>query len=628
MSLISVKNLTCSQAIKTLFENATFGVESRDKIAVIGHNGSGKTTLLSKLAESNQVVSSEIAVKKGLRITYLPQNFIVNPEHTILDHLFRSNTPAAQAIHIYQQCISRFNQDPSTEAEEALAVATAQMDHIHAWEYEARVSSILRELHIVDFAQKMKELSGGMQKKIALAQAFFEETDVLVLDEPTNHLDIKTIEWLESMLRRQNSAIVMVTHDRYFLDKICNKILEIDQQQIFVYKGNYQTYLEQRANRYAAQDKHDKSLQSVLRVELAWLKRGPKARSTKQKARKQRIDEMVNTKSFSPEKALALDISNRRLGKKILELKNISKSFGDQSVIPPFSYTFKRGEKIGVLGPNGSGKTTLLNLITEKLLPDTGIIDVGVNTVFGYFDQHSQEFDYNMTIYEHVSQIGSQITSPDGTTLSVAKLLERFLFPSSMLKTPIGKLSGGERRRLHLVCLLLENPNFLLFDEPTNDLDIQTLSVLEDFLLSFAGCVIIISHDRYFMDRVVDQLLVFSQTGKITTFTGNYTDYVDALKDIRSAANKKQVSSQPSSNSQKTSQPSFKKRLNNRDREEMKRLEKEVDSLEIEKQSLAEIFSSGTGSSEDYAAAGKRLKEITEKLDKKILRWESLAELE
>jgi ABC transport system ATP-binding/permease protein len=627
MSLLSVNNLTCTQAIKTLFENATFGIEPGDKIAVIGTNGSGKTTLLSLLAQSTQSACNEIAIKKSLRITYLPQQFIFNPEHTILDHLFRSNTPVAQAIRSYQECLNQFNENPTQETESALTSATSKMDHINAWDYEERVSSILRELNIYEFSQKMKDLSGGMQKKIALAQAFFEETDLLILDEPTNHLDITTIEWLEGMLSRQASAIVMVTHDRYFLNKVCTKILEIDQQRLFVYKGNYQTYLEQREQRYSAQDKHEKSIQSVLRVELAWLSRGPKARSTKQKARKQNIDKLLSRKTYDTEEKLDLNTGYRRLGKKILELKDISKSFDEQRVIDSFSYSFKRGERIGILGPNGAGKTTLLNLIMERIAPDSGCVDAGINTAFGYFDQHSQVFDLNMSIYKHVSQIGSQITCHDGTILSASKLLERFLFPSSTLKTPIGKLSGGERRRLHLVCLLLKNPNFLLFDEPTNDLDIQTLSVLEDFLLSFSGCVIIISHDRYFMDRVVDQLLVFNMQGKISSFSGNYSEYMSELKVAKSIANKKANTPPPSTGiDANTSPPPEKKRLTYREQEELKQLEKEIDSLENDKKKIDKVFTNIKSSADDYASAGKQIKEISEALELKIERWETLAE--
>ncbi|RAP39008.1 ABC transporter ATP-binding protein [Candidatus Marinamargulisbacteria bacterium SCGC AAA071-K20] len=604
MTLLSVNNLSCILPTKTLFKDASFGVSSSDKLAIIGPNGSGKTTLLSLLANVSDTPHEAMAIQKGLRITYLAQTVDIDPTHTILDHLFQSNTPSAKAIHNYQEALS-------TGDNESLTEAMSQMDHINAWDYESRVSSILRELDIHDLNQLMKDLSGGMRKKIALAQTFFEDTDLLILDEPTNHLDITTIEWLENMLQRQSCALVMVTHDRYFLDKICTKILEIDQQKTFFYKGNYQTYLEQRDLRYQAQNKQEQSLQSLLRVELAWLKKGPKARSTKQKARKQRIDGLVNQEKAVTQEVISLDVGHRRLGKKILEFKEVSKSF-DTPLIQDFSYSFKHKERIGILGPNGAGKTTLLNLIMETLAPDSGLIDVGVNTVFGYFDQHSQVLDEDKTIYEHVSEIGSQIVCHDGSTISAAKLLEKFLFPSPMFKIPISKLSGGEKRRLHLVFLLLKNPNFLLFDEPTNDLDIQTLSVLEDFLLSFSGCLIVISHDRYFMDRVVDKLLVFKDKGAIDTFVGNYTDYVDTIKTKSSPTKKHQVPAQKPRQS---------------DNNKIKKLEQEIERLESDKKKIESIFTDDKASHSDFADAGKKLKVVTATLDQKLQEWETLVEL-
>ena len=623
MSLLSVKNLTCVQSIKTLFEDATFSIDAKDKIAVIGPNGCGKTTLLSLLAQATSDPAPQIATKNGLRITFLPQTVEINPEHSILDHLFQSKTPAAQAIRNYQEVLEAYNDNPTPEIEEKITEAMSQMDYANAWDYEAKVSSILRELNIHHLSQKLSELSGGMKKKISLAQAFFEESDLLILDEPTNHLDIITIEWLEDMLKRHNSALIMVTHDRYFLDKVCNKILEIDQKKMYTYIGNYQNYLEQREERYLSLDKQEKSIQSVLRVELAWLRKGPKARSTKQKARKQRISELVSRPQFDQDEALDMNVSERRLGKKILELTEVSKSFDDRVIINNFSHIFKQGERIGILGPNGAGKTTLLNLIMGRLTPDSGVIDPGINTLFGYFDQHSQSMDPDMTIYEHIGQIGTQITYHDGTTLSAAKLLERFLFPGSMLKTQISKLSGGEKRRLHLVSLLLENPNFLLFDEPTNDLDIQTLSVLEDFLTSFKGCILIISHDRYFMDRVIDRLFVFRSGGSIKSYAGSYTDYSDALKDFE-ALKKKQY--QQKSKSETPAPYVEKRRLTYKENEEMKKLESDITTLETEKESLNALFLDASKTAKDFEIAGKRLKEVTDLLTSKNERWECLAE--
>lgn len=619
MSLLSVKKLTCSQGVKLLFEDAIFSVSADDTIAIVGPNGCGKTTLLNLLATSVEDKLDTISTQNGLRITYLAQHVKINPEYTILDHLFQSDTAAARAIRQYQKCLINLETDTSDAAQAALTTAIEGMENANAWDYESRVSSILNELDILELSQKMNLLSGGMQKKIALAQIFFEDTDLLILDEPTNHLDIHTIEWLEDRLKRLNCAVVMVTHDRYFLDKLCNKILEIDQQKLYVYTGNYETYLVERDQRYMDQAKHEQDFQTVLRAELVWLRRRPKARSTKQRARKDRVEAMKDRDKPTQEVSLTLETGNRRMGKKILELKDVCKSFDEKRVIDHFSYTFTKGDRIGILGPNGAGKTTLLNIIMNRLQPDSGEVEVGVNTAFAYFDQHSQGFDPTLTIYEHVSQIGSQIKLQDGSTVSAAKLLERFLFPSSSLKTPIGKLSGGEKRRLHLVCLLLENPNFLLFDEPTNDLDIQTLSVLEDFLLNFSGCVIVISHDRYFIDRVVEQLLVFDLSGKINLFSGNYMDYMDFLKELPKRGQKTIAqASNVDSNQNRQQAKAAQKKLN--------KLENKIEKLEAEKKALNQIFIDKAGDVSECIKAGKQLKALEGELELLMEEWEMLSE--
>ena len=626
MNLMSVQNLSCSQGVKTLFKDISFGINAGEKIALIGVNGCGKTTLLSILANIANQPNNSISTKRNLKISYLAQTPIFNPEDTIITHLFASNTPTAQIIKSYEQCLQDLENDKSLELQKQLSDITAKMDLLNAWEYEARVRSVLNELEIHHLDQQMKTLSGGMIKKIGLAQIFLQEMDLLILDEPTNHLDIKTIEWLENMLTRFNATLLMVTHDRYFLDKICTRILEIDQQKLFTYEGNYEKFLEQKEFRYQNQQKEENNIQAILRVELAWLKRGPKARSTKQKARKERINDMLSNQTFSKEQVLELNTSGRRLGKKILKLTNINKSFADLNVIKDFSYTFSLEEKIGIIGPNGSGKTTLLNIISQKIRPDHGTVDVGVNTVFGYFDQHSMEFDLNKPIYEHIKDYGEYIQMPDGTKITAAKLLERFLFDSSTFKTPIGKLSGGERRRLHLVCMLLKNPNFLLFDEPTNDLDIKTLSILEDFLINFKGCLIIISHDRYFMDRVVDNLLVFEGQGKITKFTGSYTEYAETKKELAKLESRKSIPPKKKTEPKIAALPNERKKLTNFEEQEMKKLELEIEKLETEKKQLEAIFTNGEAAREDYLITGKKLKELTSRLNTMFSRWENLAE--
>ncbi|MFC1617210.1 ABC-F family ATP-binding cassette domain-containing protein [Candidatus Margulisiibacteriota bacterium] len=627
MNLITVQKLSCTQGVKTLFKDINFSINAGQKIALIGVNGCGKTTLLSLLANITTDPHLAIATKRNLKVVCLEQIPIFNPENTINDHLFAADTPVVQIIKAYEKCLAQLEKDKSVDLENELSEITLKMDMLNAWEYEARVSSILNELNINNLDQQMKDLSGGMIKKIALAQIFLQDMDLLILDEPTNHLDIKTIEWLENMLKSINTTIIMVTHDRYFLDKICNRILEIDQQNIFSYDGNYRVFLEQCELRYQSQRKEDSRFQTILRRELEWVKKSPKARSTKQNARKKRIDEMLKRKTFSKQQVMEFGVSERRLGKKILKLKNVNKSFGDLDVINKFSYDFHNGEKIGIIGPNGSGKTTLLNIISQRISQDSGEVSVGINTVFGYFDQHSIELNPKKAVYEHMKDYGEFIKMNDGTTLSAAKLLERFLFDSNILKTPISRLSGGERRRLHLVSILLENPNFLLFDEPTNDLDIKTLSVLEDFLQNFAGCVIIISHDRYFMDRVVDNLFVIEELGKITRFTGGYSEYTKIKKELDKINANQKIPSPKKTATQSNTIPLQKKRLTNNEQQELKKLESEIEKLETEKKQLETFFINTQSQPEEYLIAGKRLKEITPILEKMLTRWEYLAEL-
>jgi ATP-binding cassette subfamily F protein uup len=627
MILLSVQNLSASRGAKDLFQNVTFAMTQGEKTALIGVNGCGKSTLLSEIAAAFSTPNPHINFTPGLSVALLAQTPIFSPEDTILEHLFRGDSEVVKTLREYHLCLDEMEGENADAAGLALSDLMVRMDLAQAWDYEHRVTSILKELHIEHLNQKMGTLSGGMIKKIELARLFFEDAELLIMDEPTNHLDIETIDWMEAMLRRSQASVLMVTHDRYFLDRVCNRILEIDQQTLFDYQGNYPVFLEQRAARLAAQQNLEATIQSVLRVELEWLKRGPKARSTKQKARKDRIDDMQNRKSFQEEQQIELGVAGRRMGKKILDLKKITKSFDGRPILEPFSYTFKEGAKIGILGPNGAGKSTLFNLICERILPDSGRIEAGVNTQFGHFEQQSDGMDPDMTVLGYTKQYGEQITMHDGHRVSAGKLLERFLFPTSSFNTLIGKLSGGERRRLQLVCMLLENPNFLLFDEPTNDLDVMTLSVLESFLVGFQGCVLIISHDRYFLDRVVDELFIFDGKGGITPFWGNYSDYAERPKsknlsvvpEIKTA--KVSVSETPA-----VVVPAKKQALSFKEQKEFQSLELEIEKLETEKTTLTAVFSSADATVDVYEKTGKRLAEIDAILETKMERWECLAE--
>lgn len=622
MIVLSVQNLSASRGAKDLFHDVGFALASGEKIALIGVNGCGKSTLLSEVATAIGSTHPNIQFTPGLSVAVLAQNPLFEPEDTILEHVFRGDSGVVQLLRDYHLCLTALEGENAEAAGVELSDLMARMDVAQAWDYEGRVTSILKELHITDLTQKMGTLSGGMVKKVALARLFFEDAALLILDEPTNHLDIETIDWMETMLKRSQAAVLMVTHDRYFLDRVCTRIFEIDQKTLFVYEGNYPVFLAQRAERLAAQQNQEMTIQSILRVELEWLKRGPKARSTKQKARKERIEVMQNRTGMQEEVYIELGVAGRRLGKKILELKAITKSFGNKPVLNPFSYTFKEGDKIGILGPNGAGKSTLFNLISARILPDTGIVDTGINTHFGHFEQQSDAMDPNMSVLAYAKQYGEQITMHDGLRVSAAKLLERFLFPTSSFNTLTAKLSGGERRRLQLVCMLLENPNFLLFDEPTNDLDVMTLSVLESFLLEFKGCILIISHDRYFLDRVVDQLFVFDGKGGITPFWGGYSDYADSLK-LKPAPVLVQekvavVVAKPVTDK--------KKNLSFKEQSEFQKLETDIEALETEKEGLTKMFLSDTTTADAYKAAGLRLSEIEEALESKMARWEYLAE--
>lgn len=612
MPILSIKNLSCIQGIKVLFENATFAIEKHDKVAIVGPNGCGKSSLLKQIQHAAATPSKHISTQKGLKVAALLQEPLFEPEHRIQEALKHAQLPSAQIIYRYEHTLKHYQDQACAASEAAFLAASEAMDAFNLWDYEEQVTSVLATLGIHNLNHKLKDLSGGMRKKIALAQLALEDVDVLILDEPTNHLDIVTIEWLEAMIKKSKVTLLMVTHDRYFLDRLCSKIIEIDQQRIYMHPGNYQYYLEQRNQRYLAQEKQENRMQSILRVELEWLKRGPKARSSKQKARKDRIESMKIRHIQGPENQLELGVIKSQLGNKILELKNISKSFGAKRVVDDFSFVFEKGDKIGIIGPNGAGKTSLLNLIMQKVKPDSGQIDVGVHTKIAYFDQHSADVDEEATIYEYVLEIGRFITRSDGVQVSASQLLETFLFPSAMLKTPIKKLSGGEKRRLHLVCLLLKNPNFLLFDEPSNDFDIQTLSVLEDFLILFSGVIVIVSHDRYFMDRVVETLLLLKPDGKIEPFQGNYSAYAETINH----------------DEKKPRQLRLKKTVDSKKEQQhkIKALEKEIEHLEKEKQGYVAQYNNMGQNDLDFEKLGKAIKALDLKIDSALAEWEALLE--
>jgi ABC transport system ATP-binding/permease protein len=624
MNLVSINEITKTMGNKTLFEKISFGIESGEKIALIGTNGCGKSTLMKIIAGFEKADEGDVIKNRDTVTGYLEQIVDYEPENTILDHIFDVKNPLASLIKKYEKMCVTMGTGHSENDEKEFQKITEEMDRLKAWDYEHDIKSILNELEIDDLSERMKNLSGGMIKKVALAHCLIGNSNLLIMDEPTNHLDLKTIMFLEEHLKNSDKALLMVTHDRYFLDLICDRIIEIDRKTVFKYEGNYSYYLEKKSEIENSLMKDDDRIENLLRKELEWYKRQPKARTTKSRSRMDSIDELMKHEKFTGESDVEMTISGRRLGKKILEINGISKSFGNNRIINSFSYVFKQNEKIGIIGPNGSGKTTFLNLITGNLKPDDGVIDTGINTAFGYITQTWKDIDPGMKIIEYVKKSADLIRLDNGKTITAEKMLERFLFPPNVHYTSIGNLSGGEKRRLYLLNMLMKDPNFLILDEPTNDLDIKTLSVLENFLLNFNGCLIVVTHDRYFMNRVIDHLLVFDGNGNIESFPGNYSDYLDYLESETNKVSGEKPAEKKAANEDKNT-PKEKTKLSFKEKKELEETEKKIDLLEKEKKSLDEKFSGNSLDHEKIPEMTKRYDAIEKELDELIKRWEYLA---
>lgn len=622
MNLLSIENLAKTQGGKLLFEGITFGIESGEKLALIGVNGCGKSSLLKLLAGSDDDYEGTISRNRQLSASYLQQIPQFDPKQTIIDYVLSDDSPKVSLLRDYESCLELIEKENSAANQAKLAAIMDEMEQGGVWEYENEFTSLLTELDIQNTSLIMGELSGGMLKKVELARALVQDAELLLLDEPTNHLDINTINWLQQYLIRLNKTVIIVTHDRYFLDQICTAIFEIEDQSLSRYQGNYSYYIEKKSAKEIATKKEQARLKNIMTRELAWLRKGAKARSTKQKARKERAGQLVKDASFIDKQEIpSFIVGHRRQGKKILEVKDVSKSYDGNLVVDSFSRVFKKGERLGLVGPNGSGKTTLLRLLLGKEISDTGSIETGQNTCFGFFDQMSLDLDSGQSVLEYLKEEAELIKRDDGSTLSVSQLLEQFLFPKKMFYEPIGKLSGGERRRLHLIRILLNNPNFLVFDEPTNDLDIQTLSLLEEFLLDFPGCVVVVSHDRYFLDRVVEELLTFKGNGLIESFPGNYSDYQENQKMKQKAEPvKKQISSDTKIVVSK------KKGLTFNEKKEYKNLLNEIEKLEQEKSELEQIFQGANHNNTNITEASNRYEEVEVLINQKLDRWEELAE--
>lgn len=525
MNLITLENISKSYSEKELFSNINLGINEGDKIGVIGINGTGKSTLLKIIAGIEVEDSGRIIKNSLINIEYLPQLPEFDAEKTVIQEVFRGNSPIIKVIREYEEALEDKNSNP-----ERIMKLTHSMDNLNAWTIESEAKAVLTKLGIMDFNVKVGTLSGGQRKRIALAGALVNPSDLLILDEPTNHLDNETIDWLEQYLNKRKGALLMITHDRYFLDRVANEIIELDGGNLYTYEGNYSTFLQKKIEREEIEASSEKKRQSLLRKELAWIRRGAKARSTKQKARIDRFEKLTDEAIDLNEDKLEISLAGTRLGKKVIELNNITKVFRDKKVIDDFSYIVLRRDRVGIIGPNGEGKSTLMNIISGKLKPDSGTVEVGETVKIGMFSQESYHMNEGMRVIEYIREGAEFIENSEGYKLSASQMLERFLFTGSDQWTPISRLSGGEKRRLYLLRVLMESPNVLLLDEPTNDLDIETLKVLEDYIEEFPGAVISVSHDRYFLDRMAERIFSFEGKGKITQYTGNYSD-VKELRD-------------------------------------------------------------------------------------------------
>jgi ATP-binding cassette subfamily F protein uup len=617
INYLQVEDLKKSFGDLLLFENVSFTIDKDQKVALIAKNGTGKTTLFNIITGKDSQDSGKITFRNNISFGFLEQNPPLNENNTILNEVLHSSVKIKEAIIQYETAIK--NNDKAL-----LSIATEQMENTGAWDYEVKVKSILTKLKIDRFDQKISTLSGGERKRVALASVLIEEPDLLLLDEPTNHLDLDMIEWLENYLKNTNSTLLMVTHDRYFLDRVCNEIIEMDNSKIYSYKGNYTYFIEKREERLSNEEALVERAKNILRKEEDWMRRMPKARSHKAKYR---IDNYFQLKDVASQSRnddqMQINVQSSRMGKKILEVKKLNKQFNDFSVLKDFSYNFARGEKIGVVGDNGAGKSTFLNIITQNIQPDSGSIDVGQTIVFGYYKQEGIKFKENQRVIDIVQEIAEVVTLGDGRQMGVKEFLNYFLFPFDMQYTQVSKLSGGEKRRLYLVTVLMRKPNFLILDEPTNDLDIMTLGVLEDYLTTYDGCVLVVSHDRYFMDQIVDHLFVFQGNGVIKDFPGNYSQYREWVTKSEKEAIKENIGS-AKKEQPKTDKPKTKLSFN--EKREYELLEKEIADLEIEKSKLENEINSGNLKSEDLIAKSQRIGEIIKLLDSKTDRWIELSE--
>lgn len=620
MNYLSVEGLTKSFGVRVMFEDLTFGIDQGQKCAIVAKNGAGKSTLLKTLIGKESKDSGNVIFRKEISVSYMDQSDVHEMESTVSDVIYNQDVPQIQAIKEYSKAIL-------LEDDELIAASFEKMNDAQAWEWEVEIKKVLSVLKLDEIlTRKVKELSGGQRKRISLAQVLISNADFIILDEPTNHLDLDMIEWLETYLSSSKSTILMVTHDRYFLEVVCDTIFELAERQLFKYKGNFSYYLEKKAEREEQLQATISKAKNLMRTELEWMRRQPKARGTKQKAR---VDSFYDLKKVAKQRIhkdeMHFDINMERLGSKIVELHKLGKSYGDQLMIDSFDYLFKKGERLGIVGKNGVGKSTFLNILVGTETPDKGKVVVGETVKFGYYHQDGIKIKDDQKVIDVIRDIAEFIPLKGGRKISAAQFLERFLFPRDMHYNFVEKLSGGEKRRLYLMTVLMANPNFLILDEPTNDLDIFTMSVLEQYLMEFEGCIIVVSHDRYFMDKMVDHLFVFEGEGQINDIIGNYMSY-RAYQKEQKKTQKAESKTSAVKVEEKPKEEKPKKKLSYKEREEFNSLESDLETLEMEKEELSGKLNDPNLDSQEIMEISNRFAQVVKDLDEKTDRWLELSE--
>lgn len=632
MTILQLESIRKSYGTKPLLEEITFGLEDDEKMGIIGLNGSGKTTLLRIIAGVEPPDSGRVSLSGGRRIAYLPQIPVFNPDQSVLDAVFDQGSQEMKLLHDYEAANRALEKAGPVDDRLLTRVSELahQLDVTGGWELEANAKAILGRLGIQDTAEKIDTLSGGQRKRVALARALLLHPDLLILDEPTNHLDAETIAWLEEYLMRYTGALLLVTHDRYFLDRVTRQMLEIEAGRVQRYSGNYTSYLEKKEEQAVQREAENRRRENFVRRELAWLRRGAKARTTKQKARIDRAETLLGKTPDEIYRAVELNTPTTRLGKKVIDLEAISKSFDDHQLIKEFSYNFLRNDRIGIIGPNGVGKTTLLDLIAGRIQPDGGQIDTGQTVTIGYYDQESRALREDLRVIDYIKEVAEVVKTADGEFISASQMLERFLFPPAVQYQPVGLLSGGERRRLYLLRILMMAPNVLLLDEPTNDLDIPTLVALEEYLESFAGCLIVVSHDRYFLDRTIDHVFRFEDGGQIKAYPGNYSAFQEILQRQESDKALEPVREGKSSQDEVARSvrvPSERpKKLSYKEQRELEALEADIATREARKKEIETMLAVSPADYGAVMALSSELEDLIAQLDQDMERWIELSE--